>query len=193
MEPISAGVRQVVETALDPTAIVVGDVSPCLPSWLKTFDDAYRNGEPVNLSPNAAACLYHVLLVAKARTERLVKERDSTRPDEGRKKGASMDYAKLIALLVSLRAHIVAKQWVASAADANAIIGLILAAWLAIPPAPAEHLHAAMFARAPLTMDAATAEIDAHIEDAKTAGKIDLKSLFAMLVQLLASLLVQPA
>lgn len=101
-----------------------------------------------------------------------------------------MDYVKLMALLVSLRAHIVAKAWVASAADANAIVGMILAAWLAIPPAPAM-MHASM-ERGPLTMDAATAEIDAHLEELKAAGKIDLKSLFAMLLQLLP-LLFKPA
>ena len=69
-------VQKAVEIARDPTSQVVGDVSPCLPSWLKTFSDAFDKQEGITLSPNAAATLYHTLLVAKARTERLVRERD---------------------------------------------------------------------------------------------------------------------
>lgn len=76
-KPINAFVRQAVDVARNSTTIK-GDASYCLPHWIKTFSDAFDNVEGVVLSANAAAALYHTLLCAKLRTERLVKERDES-------------------------------------------------------------------------------------------------------------------
>ena len=56
-----------------------GDVSPCLPSWIKTMCDAFQKGEGYTLSHNAVSALCHTLIGARVRAERLVQERDEAR------------------------------------------------------------------------------------------------------------------
>lgn len=53
-----------------------GDVSECLPGWIATVANASKSDDGLKLSRNAANSLAHALLAAKARAERLVKERD---------------------------------------------------------------------------------------------------------------------
>lgn len=74
---ISPHIFDVVEFARKATINNVnGDISTCLPSWLKTFSDIFDKNEGITLSADAAATLYHTLLIAKLRTEKLIKERD---------------------------------------------------------------------------------------------------------------------
>lgn len=54
-----------------------GDVSPCLPSWIKTFCDQFQQGKGCELSHNAVSALCHTLIGARVRAERLVEERDA--------------------------------------------------------------------------------------------------------------------
>lgn len=56
-----------------------GDVSPCLPSWVKTMCDAFQRGEGYALSPGAVSALAHTLIGARVRAERLVRERDEAK------------------------------------------------------------------------------------------------------------------
>jgi hypothetical protein len=56
-----------------------GDVSPCLPSWIKTMCDAFQKGEGYTLSHAAVSALAHTLIGARVRAERLVQERDEAR------------------------------------------------------------------------------------------------------------------
>lgn len=56
-----------------------GDVSPCLPSWIKTMCDAFQKGEGYTLSHAAVSALGHTLIGARVRAERLVQERDEAR------------------------------------------------------------------------------------------------------------------
>lgn len=56
-----------------------GDVSPCLPSWIKTICDAFQKGEGYTLSHAAVSALAHTLIGARVRAERLVQERDEAR------------------------------------------------------------------------------------------------------------------
>ena len=53
-----------------------GDVSPCLPSWIKTLCDQFQQGKGCELSHNAVSALCHTLIGARVRAERLVRERD---------------------------------------------------------------------------------------------------------------------
>src|SRR4051812_37515312 len=106
-----------------------------------------------------------------------------------------MDFQKLLAALVQLRTDFAAKKWMPTAADANMIVGLILAAFLVTPLAAHEHaeVHAAMHAAGPLTVESATAAIDAHIAEGQATGKINLKGLLALLLQFLPLIFAQPA
>jgi hypothetical protein len=53
-----------------------GDVSPCLPSWIKTFCDQFQQGKGCELSHNAVSALCHTLIGSRVRAERLVLQRD---------------------------------------------------------------------------------------------------------------------
>jgi len=75
-KPISKSVKNAVEDALRTDFVASGDKSYCMPSWIQTFSDAFIMDEDVHLSANAAAALYHTLLVSESRVARLVGERD---------------------------------------------------------------------------------------------------------------------
>ena len=75
------GIGQVVPTTeqkvlADEPTIGHGDASKCLPGWIKSFCKAHESGEGITLSPAATTALCHTLIAARARAERLVKERD---------------------------------------------------------------------------------------------------------------------
>jgi hypothetical protein len=57
------------------------DVSECLPGWIWTMCDAFQKGEGYTLSHSAVSALAHTLICARVRAERLVRERDESRPD----------------------------------------------------------------------------------------------------------------
>ena len=52
------------------------DVSGCLPGWIKTFCEQFETEEGLELSRSAVNALGHTLIAARARQERLVRERD---------------------------------------------------------------------------------------------------------------------
>lgn len=54
-----------------------GDVSPCLPGWIKTICDAFQKGDGYTLSHSAVSALGHTLIGSRVRAARLVEERDA--------------------------------------------------------------------------------------------------------------------
>jgi hypothetical protein len=56
-----------------------GDVSKCLPGWIKTLCEKFEAGEGYTLSPSAVSALAHTLIAARVRCHRLIKERDEAR------------------------------------------------------------------------------------------------------------------
>ena len=55
----------------------LGKMDDGLPIWIRTFCNAYDRQEPYSLSKADVESLLHTLIAAKARAERLVKERDA--------------------------------------------------------------------------------------------------------------------
>lgn len=56
-----------------------GDVSICLPGWIKTFCQKFDEGKGYELSHNAVSALAHTLIAARVRCHRLIEERDEAR------------------------------------------------------------------------------------------------------------------
>jgi hypothetical protein len=56
-----------------------GDVSKCLPGWIKTFCEKFEAGDGYTMSHAAVNALAHTLIAARARCERLARERDEAR------------------------------------------------------------------------------------------------------------------
>lgn len=53
-----------------------GDESLCLPGWIHTICEKFAEGNGYILSHSALEALGHTLIAARARAERLVRERD---------------------------------------------------------------------------------------------------------------------
>lgn len=57
--------------------IGLGDVSKCLPGWIKTLCQANAAGRDHSLSAGSLGALLHTLIAARVRQHRLIGERDA--------------------------------------------------------------------------------------------------------------------
>jgi hypothetical protein len=73
VHPVEADTRQA------QPGLGTGDVSPCLPGWIKTFCEKYERGEGYVLSHSAVGAVCHTLIAARVRAARLIRERDEAR------------------------------------------------------------------------------------------------------------------